>query len=441
MRFKKFAVTSAALLAIAAATPAIAQQITANVRGTVTGPGGAPVAGATVTVTDTRTNYSVETVTSNGGGFALSNLETGGPYIVTVTKDGLQTQRLEGLTLSIGDAANISIELSGSAETVEEVQVVAARDRTTRLAVGPNVVFDLETVQGAPTITRDIRDVLRFDPRLVVSANAAGTQQNVSCLGGNNRSNVFTIDGVQQGDQFGLNASAFQNRFGNPYPFNATRQVSVEYAPFDVQYANFSGCNINVVTRSGSNEFHGSGFAEYSSDGLTGEQQADNLPNVLRPLARNYRWGADFSGAVIKDRVFFYVGYEEQDLGAASFINFGPTGSGVGAPQPFVTTELVEQVRDRIQQVYGFDPGGIISETGFETRKILTRWDFVLTDQHKLSFTYNRFREAQIQPDDGPSQQIFAFGGNFQTQGTRSESYSARLFSQWTNRLSSELRF
>lgn len=442
LRWKNvWSTTAAVAAAMAMAAPAYAQQITSNVRGTVTDADGAPVVGAEVAVTDLRTNFTTNTSTASGGSFALSGLETGGPYSVTISAPGFQSQRLENLQLSLGDTTNFAITLESAEGAEEEIVVIAARDRSTRVAIGPNVVFDQETVEAAPTITRDIRDVLRFDPRLVVSANANGTQQNVSCLGGNNRSNVFTIDGVQQGDQFGLNASAFQNRFGNPYPFNATRQVSVEYAPFDVQYANFSGCNINVVTRSGSNEFHGSGFGEYSSDGLTGAQQADNLPDVVRPLARNYRWGADFSGALIKDRVFFYVGYEEQDLGASSFINFGPINSGVGTPQPFITLAQVEDIRARIQQVYGFDPGGIISETGFDSRKILTRWDFVLSDKHKLAFTYNRFREAQVQPDDGPSQQVFAFGGNFQTQGTRSQSYSARLFSQWNNRLSTELRF
>lgn len=440
MRFNKWAVSTAAVLAMAAATPALAQQITANVSGTVTGPSGAPVAGATVTVTDTRTNFSTTTSTSNGGDFGLSGLETGGPYTVTVTRDGFQTQRLEGLMLSIGSAASLNVALTEEATSSDVVQVVAARDRTTRLAVGPNVVFNQETVELAPTITRDLRDTLRFDPRVIITPNAAGTQQQLSCLGGNNRSNSFTIDGIAQGDAFGLNASAFANRFSNPYPLNSTRQLSIEFAPFDVQYANFTGCQVNVVTKSGSNEFHGSGFGEYSSDGLTGQQQADNRPDLIRPLARNYRWGADFGGYLIKDRVFFYVAYEEAKLGASSTINFGPTGSGVGAPLAFVDTALVDQVRARIQQVYGYDPGGIISNLSQSNRKILTHWTFVLTDKHKLDFTYSRFREANIQPDDGPNAQLFAFGGNFQTQGTTTQTYSARLFSQWTKRLSTELR-
>lgn len=438
MRFNKWAVTTAAMLAMASATPALAQQITSNVRGTVTGVDGAGVAGATVSVTDTRTNFTTTTATGAGGVFSLSGLETGGPYSVTVSREGFQAQRVEGLFLSLGDTASLSISLVEASEATEEVLVVAARDRSVRLAVGPNALFNAETVELAPTITRDLRDTLRIDPRLIVTSNAAGTQRNVSCLGGNNRANSFTIDGVQQGDTFGLNASAFQNRFGNPYPLQATRQLSVEYAPFDVQYANFSGCNINVVTRSGSNEFHGSGFGEYTSDGLTSER-VETL-QINRPeVTRNFRWGADFGGALIKDRVFFYVAYEEQDLGGNP-VQFGPVGSGIGTPLNFVTPELVETVRSSIQQVYGYDPGGIVSDLGFETRRILTRWDFVLSDRHKLAFTYNRFREANIQADDGPSTNVFAFGGNFQTQGTSSESYSARLFSQWTDNLSTELR-
>lgn len=437
MRFKGLWATGAAIAVVAAATaPAFAQQITANVRGTITDAAGAPLTGASITVTDTRTNFSTSTSTGAAGQFNLSGLETGGPYSVTIAAEGFQVQRLDGLLLSLGDTSTVSVALN-PADDSEEIVVVAARDRTTRLAIGPNVVFGTETIEGAPTITRDIRDVLRFDPRLVVTANAAGSQQNVSCLGGNNRSNVFTIDGVASGDTFGLNASAFQGRFGNPYPFGATKQISVEYAPFDVQYANFSGCAINVVTKTGSNEYHGSGFGEYTSDGLSSSQIEGR--DLTRAPFRAYRWGADFSGALIKDRVFFYVGYEQQIL-PGNPVSIGPAGLGFGTSQNFVTPAIIDEVAQRIQSVYGYDPGGVVRDVGYTTRRILTHWTFVLSDKHKLDFTYNRFREANEQADDGPSTSVFAFGGNFQTQGTSSETYSARLFSQWTDDLSTELR-
>ena len=438
MRFRDFWTTGVAVVALASvAAPAYAQQITSGVRGTITDAAGAPLAGASITVTDTRTNYETTTSTSAGGQFVLSGLETGGPYSVTIAAEGFQTQRLDDLILSLGDTSSVSLSLN-PADDSEEIVVIAARDRTTRVALGPNAVFNAELVEGAPTITRDLRDTLRFDPRLNVTANANGTQQNVSCLGGNNRSNSFTIDGVAQGDSFGLNASAFANRFSNPYPLNATRQLSVEYAPFDVQYANFSGCNINVVTKSGSNEFHGSGFGEYSSDGLTGER-AGAATVGGRAQTRNFRWGAEFGGALIKDRVFFYGAYEEQKLGGSP-VAFAPIGANVGQAQNFISASQVDAIAQRIQSVYGFDPGGIVTDQTFATRKILTRWDFVLAEGHKLAFTYSRFNEAQIQGDDGPNSTTFAFGSNFQTQGTTVQTYSARLFSQWTDNLSTEIR-
>lgn len=162
----------AALLSVSA--PAIAQQITSGVRGTITDAAGAPLAGASVTVTDTRTNFQTSTSTSGGGQFVLSGLETGGPYSITIAAEGFQTQRLDNLTLSLGDTSSVSVALNPASDS-DEIVVVAARDRTTRVALGPNAVFNAEIVEGAPTITRDLRDTLRFDPRLNVTANANGT--------------------------------------------------------------------------------------------------------------------------------------------------------------------------------------------------------------------------------------------------------------------------
>lgn len=439
-RLRGFFAAGAAAAAIMAAAPsAYAQQITANVRGTVTDANGAAVGGASITIVDTRTNRTTRLTTGGNGEFSASGLESGGPYSVTVAKTGFGSQRVEGVNLSISDTTVVSLQLKAiEAAGGEELVVVAAKDAVSKLAVGPNLQFTAAQVEASPSINRDLRDTLRYDPRiLVTNAGVGNFQQNVSCLGGNNRSNSFTIDGVAQGDTFGLNASAFQGRFGNPYPIAATKELSVEYAPQDVQYSNFTGCAINVVTKSGTNEFHGGSFGEYTSDGLTGTRVENRT--ITTSKARNYRWGADLGGALIKDRVFFYVAYEQVKLGGTPQ-SFGPSDAGFATPQGFVNTALVNQIRDRIQQVYGYDAGGIVQSQPFTSRRILTRWDFNLTDRQRVAVTYNRFNEAQVQGDDGNSAQTFAFGSNFQTQGTKSRSYSVRWFSDWTDDFRTEFR-
>ena len=178
-----------------------------------------------------------------------------------------------------------------------------------------------------------MRDIIRIDPRVSLEQN--NDVDRISCLGGNDRTNTFTVDGIVQSDVFGLNGTPFAARNSLPLPFDVIDQISVEFAPFDVEYSEFTGCLINVVTESGGNEFSGSAFFTYFDGGLF----ADEIDG--RPLTANEekRWGATLNGPIIKDRLFFSVGYEEADLAGGN--NFGPAGGGFTNRRLFRETFLV----------------------------------------------------------------------------------------------------
>ena len=203
----------------------------------------------------------------------------------------------------------------------------------TQLAIGPGQSFGEETLENFPTITRDIRDFIRLDPR--VSISRADEVDRISCLGGNDRANTFTIDGIPQSDAFGLNGNAFASRNSSPIPFDTIREVSVEFAPFDVQYGNFTGCAINAVTKSGQNQFHGTAFFTYTGSGLQGDE-IDGQPLNFAPFDR-YRWGATLGGPIIPDRLFFYAGYEETDLSDAQ--EDGIIGAGLANTLNFANVD------------------------------------------------------------------------------------------------------
>ena len=239
-----------AFATVAVTTPAMAQSTTSAIRGTVTAADGSAVSGAQITIVDSRTGATRTVVSDANGNFAANGLSVGGPYTVSTSSTGYQSQRLEGIRAPLGSATIISIELtnSASAGSSDEIVVVASRANVTQLAIGPSASFDQATLEALPSIDRDIRDVIRIDPRVTIDEN---NNDSISCLGGNFRSNSFTIDGVRNADGFGLNDSGFPNRNNMPIPFDAVRETSVEFAPFDVEYGQFSGCNINVVTKSG----------------------------------------------------------------------------------------------------------------------------------------------------------------------------------------------
>ncbi|GAB4119222.1 MAG: TonB-dependent receptor [Rhodothalassiaceae bacterium] len=429
-----------ALLLLSASVPAMmlaqqsaqAQQITSGVQGTVLSPDGTPVANARVTVTDSRTGRALSQTTGNAGRFNFSGLEVGGPYTVLIESDRYQTERVEGLTISLSSASNLTIQLSAGA--IEEIVITAAATVTTQLAIGPAGSFGPETLANFPSLDRDIRDMIRIDPRVTINE---GNDDSISCLGGNNRSNSFTIDGVQSQDGFGLNASGFPNRNNLPIPFDAVRQASVEFAPFDVEYGRFTGCNVNLVTKSGENEFHGSAFGVFNSSGLTGKKIDGET--VREGSFRDWNWGATISGPIIKDRLWFFGAYEEVKDGGV-VVTTGPSGAGFAQELDFLTIDQANQIADALATLYDRDVIGLARNLPDKSRRWLGRIDWQITDQHRAAFTYSRLRELRQDPDDAFGFNDFSFLDNFENEGTESESYALRIFSDWTDNFRTEIR-
>ncbi|MEM8770701.1 MAG: TonB-dependent receptor [Pseudomonadota bacterium] len=418
---------------VVAPTAAMAQQTTSEITGVVTDANGSALSGAQVTVIDTRTGARRSFTTGSNGEFSARGLTVGGPYSVAVSASGFQPERITGINIGLGGGSSLRFDLERSTST-DEIVVVSTRRNTAQVAIGPNSTFGLETIEALPSISRDIRDIIRVDPRLTVS----GGDDAVSCLGGNNRFNSFTLDGVQSNDAFGLNASGLPARGNFPIPFDAIQQTAVEFSPFDVEYGQFTGCNINIVTKSGTNEFSGAAFAVFNSRSLTGSTIDGNEVLSDAPF-RDFNWGASIGGPIIKDKLFFFVAYEEIDDGG-TIINFGPEDGAFADPVPGFTLAQAGQIQDILLNSYGIDVGNIANVVPEESRRIATRWDWYITDNHRLEFTYSREREAEIETDDAPFAAQFSFDNSFEISGSSNEFYSARLFSQWTDNLSTELR-
>lgn len=441
MKLMKTLTAGAAALALTTAlatvaTPVLAQQTTSNIRGVVANSSGAPLSGAAVTVTDTRTGASRTITTDANGSFSARNLTVGGPYTVSASADGFRAQRIEGVNISLSGltALTFNLETVAAGVSADEIIVVASRANVSELAIGPSASFNLETLESFPSIDRDIRDIIRLDPRVIIDGT---NEDNISCLGGNNRFNSFTIDGVRSADGFGLNASGFPNRNNLPLPFDAVRETAVEFAPFDVEYGQFTGCNINVVTKSGANEFSGAAFGVFNNDGLTGNTIDGR--DVSGGEFRDWNWGASVGGPIIKDKLWFFAAYEEVQDGG-SVVDTGPVGAGF-ANEDFLSLETANELDAILRDVYGRESGGIARLLPDESRRILGRVDWQINDDHRLEFTYSRLREERQDEDDAfGSFTDFTFLDNFEIEGTETENYSARLFSQWTDQLSTEIR-
>ncbi|EAQ28957.1 putative outer membrane protein with a TonB box [Erythrobacter sp. NAP1] len=431
MKLKYLLAASVVSLSAAAtiATPAAAQQITSGVEGSVSDANGGPLAGAMVTITDERTSQTRTSTTGANGTFRVQSLPPGGPYTVTVTADGFEGQSVENVFVNISGNTSFGFTLDQSA-TGNTIVVTGARAQVTQVAVGPGTAFDTQTLEAFPSITRDVRDIIRIDPR--VSLDRANEVDRVSCLGGNDRSNTFTVDGIVQADVFGLNGTPFAARNALPLPFDVIEQTSVEFAPFDVEYSEFTGCLVNVVTKAGSNRFHGSAFITYFDDGLF----ANSIDGRPLNAGSEKRWGATLNGPIIPDRLFFSFGYEETDLGDGN--NFGPAGGGFTNEADFVSQAQFDRFAQIARDVYGQDIGGYPTSLAEASVRYFGRIDAVLSDQHRLEATYQRLEETNIESDFG-GQNITGFN-SFEDEGTESDYYSVRLYSDWNDTISTELR-
>ncbi len=424
---------AAAALTAAIIQPADAQVTSAGIRGSVTSTDSAVISGATVTITDTRTGSKTTARTGSTGQFTARGLNVGGPYAVEITADGFRSTRINDVFLQLGETADLAFAIEASTDrTLDTIVITGSANQIVQTAIGPNATFDLADLQDSPAINRDLRDIIAQDPRVYLDQSFG---DGVQCAGANPRFNSLTVDGVSLNDGFGLNANGYPGQ-QMPFPFDAIENVAVELAPFDVQYNGFTACNINAVTKSGTNEFRGSVFYDYTDDSFKGDktegQDITNEPFIER------RYGASLGGPIIKDRLFFFGAYERFS-GPGASIDRGVDGSGAGTEVAGFTQADFDRIRSIAQNVYGYDPGGVPTAQNTYNEKYLIRLDANITDNHRASFTYNYDEGLSLAESDGDDDE-FEFSKHLYQRGAETLTYSAQLFSNWTDNLSTEFR-
>lgn len=409
-----------------------AQEITASVRGTVSTPSGGPAVGETVSITDSRTGSVRSTRTNDTGAFNIRGLSVGGPYTIRVESSQYEDTQVTDVYTDLSSAATFSITLTEEDAAIEEIVTVASAVQTMDMAIGPGTAFGLEEIAAMPSSSRQIRDIVRMDPRVTLGRSGASNGPGISCLGGSPRSNAITIDGTIANDGFGLNASSGTGgRFSFPVPYDTIASASVEFAPLDVQYSQFTGCAVNVVTKLGSNEFHGSAFYLFNDDSLTGTKLEGR--EVISDPFEDVNYGFDASGPIIKDHLFFTLAYEKiDDVGTQ---NTGPTGSGFANELDFINEPTVNQIADILRTQYDRDPGYIVRQLPFESESWFLRLDWNINDRHRAEFSYSDLEELNIDPDDCCFN-YYTMSDNFEYEGTTRDNTSVRLFSNWTDNLS-----
>ncbi|MEL7296837.1 MAG: TonB-dependent receptor, partial [Pseudomonadota bacterium] len=317
---------------------------------------------------------------------------------------------------------------------MEEIVVLGQASTGIDTAPGPAATFNTFELERTVAFNRDIVDVYGVDPRLNLDNEDGGFE--INCVGKNPRFNSVTLDGVSQNDRFGLNSNGYSTAVGQPFPFDALAQVAVELAPFDVTYGGFSACNINSVTRQGSNEFSGNAFWEITTESLRGDQLGGTDEDFSTDDFREDRRGFTFGGPIIEDRLFFFTAYEDNER--PRFLAQGFNGSGNGQERPWFSQSDFNRINDIANNLYGYDPGGEPTDGAVEFEKYLVRLDWTINDNHNLAVIYNYFDGFEDRASDGDDNE-FEFSNHFYTKGAESENTSLILSSQWTDAFSTQL--
>ncbi len=421
-----------AVLAMFLAAPVYAQRVAADLNGRVTGADGAGISGVTVEIIHIPSGTTRFVDTLDGGYYTARGLRVGGPYKITAYKDGFQPQIAEGVDLKLGEPVSADIVLVTDSAELGSMEVIgtAISDTFDSSRMGAATTVSREQIENMPTISRSINDFLRLDPRITIVDAARG---EISVGGGNSRFNNIMIDGVGANDTFGLNSNG-QPATRQSISIDWLEQISIEVTPYDVKQSGATGGFINAVTKSGTNEFSGMATYVYRNDGMIGDSEnGDSFPEFKEDT-----FGFNLGGPIIKDKLFFFVGYEKNQNDNVAASQVGLAGSG--ADTIFNTDPAdVQRIID-IAAAYGMTPGnmdvlGALTDTQENT---LAKIDWNISNNHRASFRYSN--------SEGSANQIrrnrfdYALSSNFYFENRTNKSYTAQLFSDWTPSFSTEMR-
>jgi carboxypeptidase family protein/TonB-dependent receptor-like protein len=283
---------------------AVGQQITASIRGTVLDPSGAVVQAATVTAKQIETGLKREAITDRQGEYVLVELPIG-HYQLEVQAKGFQTYLQQGISLDVNETATVGIHLKLGAETQQvEVNADATLVQSTVSSLGETVME--HEILDLPLDGRNFSQlgllqpgVVPLTPGLLEAGGPARQNQAYAVDGQRPESNNFMIDGAD-------NESSVDGGFVLKPPIDAIAEFKILSHNANAEFGRNTGSTTNIVTRSGSNSFHGAAWEFLRNDAM---DSSDYFTQSVQPLKQN-QFGATFGGPIVKDKTFFFGYYE-----------------------------------------------------------------------------------------------------------------------------------
>ena len=278
--------------------------ISGDITGTITDPAGAAVVGAQVTVTNTATAATKVATTGSSGSYRVSLLPPGS-YTVSATAPNFEKTSTSA-ALSAGQVNQVDLVLTvgSGTTTVEvvgtEVPVLQTEDASI------NTTFTQQQIQSLPNPGNDLTFIAQTSPGAVM--NTQGGYGNFSIFGLPATSNTFTVNGGYENDPFlNLNNSGATNLLlGN----NDVGNVSVISNAYGAQYGGLGGTQVNEISRSGTNRFHGDATWWWNGSSMNANDYFNNQTKTPKPFSNANQWAAAMGGPIVKDKSFFFINTE-----------------------------------------------------------------------------------------------------------------------------------
>ncbi|HEY8920272.1 MAG TPA: TonB-dependent receptor, partial [Chitinophaga sp.] len=429
-------------LLLLSVTQVFSQVTTATLSGIVKDPKGTPLPGATVQVAYVNAGIKQGLQTRSDGRFTVPNLRVGGPYTVTVTFMGYQENVMDNVYLELGLNNSVEIQLQEKAVELKNVVITGQSTVFDNKKTGASTNINSRTIRALPTISRSADDYLRLTP------SASFTYNGLSFAGRNGQYNNFSLDGAVFNNPFGLDAPTPGGQTNaTPISLDAIDQIQVNIAPYDVTQAGFTGAGVNTVTKSGDNNISGTVYGFYRNQSLTGSKVDKNKQVV--PDLKQLQAGFSLGGPIIKDKLFYFVNFETEQRSDQASSYVAQNSSNVGLPN---TSRVLEsdlmQVSSILKTRFNYDTGPYQNFTlDQKSYKWLFKADWNISQNHRLSFTYNGLQASKDKPAHpsaigrrGPDYTTLQFRNSGYEMVNQLHSFGAELKSSFGSSYANKLR-
>lgn len=413
------------------------QVTTSSIKGLISDETNAGLPGANVIAVHTPTGTTYGAATNIDGRFNLVNLRVGGPYTITVSYVGYKDQSFSDVFLSLGKTESLSLALTPDSAQLEEVVLtvnnangVFGSDRT-----GAETNVGRKELTTLPTISRSASDFTRLEP----------TASNGSFGGRNDQFNNFSLDGAIFNNPFGLDAATPGGQTNaQPVSLDAIDQIQVSTAPYDVTQSGFTGASVNAVTKSGTNEFKGTVYGFYRNEDMTGSKIKGQ--EIFVPSLKQQQTGFSIGGPIVKNKLFFFANYEQDertDLGQAWLPN---TGSGAVNESVVLESDLIA-VQSALADL-GYDTGAYQGFThDSNSSKGIFKLDWNVNDNNQLAVIYNWLDASKDKPAHpsalgvrGPSATTLQFQNSGYQINNKLNSFQIELNSRLSENVSNKVQ-